>query len=110
MLTFVESPAFTKQCTDLWSDAEYPAFQQFLAAQPEAGDVIPGLGGLRKVRWSAKGRGKRGGARVIYLLLVQPGLIYLFQAYTKGDIADLSPEQKKRLRAAVEEIKKDHAK
>ena len=110
MLTFVESPAFTKQCTDLWSDAEYSAFQQFLAAQPEAGDVIPGLGGLRKVRWSAQGRGKRGGARVIYLLLVQPGLIYLFQAYTKGDIADLSPEQKKRLRAAVEEIKKDHAK
>ena len=110
MLTFVESPAFTKQCTDLWSDAEYSAFQQFLAAQPEAGDVIPGLGGLRKVRWSAKGRGKRGGARVIYLLLLQPGLIYLFQAYTKGDIADLSQEQKKRLRAAVEEIKKDHAK
>jgi mRNA-degrading endonuclease RelE of RelBE toxin-antitoxin system len=110
MLTFVESPAFTKQCTDLWSDAEYSAFQQFLAAQPEAGDIIPGLGGLRKVRWSAKGRGKRGGARVIYLLLLQPGLIYLFQAYTKGDIADLSPEQKKRLRAAVEEIKKDHAK
>jgi len=110
MLTFVESPAFTKQCTDLWSDAEYSAFQQFLAAQPEVGDLIPGLGGLRKVRWSAKGRGKRGGARVIYLLLLQPGFIYLFQAYTKGDIADLSPEQKKRLRSAVEEIKKDHAK
>ena len=110
MLTFVESPAFTKQCTDLWSDAEYSAFQQFLAAQPEAGDIIPGLGGLRKVRWSAKGRGKRGGARVIYLLLLQPGFIYLFQAYTKGDIADLSPEQKKRLRAAGEESKKDHAK
>jgi mRNA-degrading endonuclease RelE of RelBE toxin-antitoxin system len=110
MLTFVESPAFTKQCTELWSDAEYSAFQQFLAVQPEAGDVIPGLGGLRKVRWSAKGRGKRGGARVIYLLLLQPGLIYLFQVYTKGDIADLLPEQKKRLRGAVEEIKKHHAK
>jgi hypothetical protein len=62
------------------------------------------------VRWSAKGRGKRGGARVIYLLLLQPGLIYLFQTYTKGDIADLSPEQKKRLRVAVEEIKKHHEK
>jgi mRNA-degrading endonuclease RelE of RelBE toxin-antitoxin system len=94
----------------LWSDAEYSAFQQLLAVQAEAGDVIPGLGGLRKMRWSAKGRGKRGGARVIYLLLLQPGLIYLFQVYTKGDIADLSPEQKKRLRGAVEEIKKHHAK
>ena len=71
---------------------------------------FPVWAGLRKVRWSAKGRGKRGGARVIYLLLLQPGLIYLFQAYTKGDIADLSPEQKKRPRAAVEEITKDHAK
>lgn|GEM_PF-5481027 len=47
---------------------------------------------------------------MIYLLLLQPGLIYLFQTYTKGDIADLSPEQKKRLRVAVEEIKKHHDK
>ena len=62
------------------------------------------------MRWSAKGRGKRGGARVIYLLLLQPGLIYFFQVYTRGDIADLAPDQKKRLRAAVEEIKKHHEK
>lgn len=110
MLTFIESPGFTEQCTDLWTDAEYAAFQHFLVARPEVGDVIPGLGGLRKVRWSAKGRGKRGGARVIYLLLLQRGLIYLFQAYAKGDIADLTPEQKKRLRAAVDEIKKHHNK
>jgi mRNA-degrading endonuclease RelE of RelBE toxin-antitoxin system len=110
MLTFIESPAFTKQCLELWSDAEYSAFQQFLAAHPEAGDPVPGLGGLRKVRWSGKGRGKRGGARVIYLLLLQPGLIYLFQAYTKGRIADLSPDQKKRLRTALEDIKTHHAK
>lgn len=61
MLAFIESPAFTEHCTDLWTVAEYAAFQQFLVARPEAGDVIPGLGGLRKVRWSAKGRGKRGG-------------------------------------------------
>lgn len=110
MLTFVESPALTKQCSDLWSDAEYSAFQHFLAAQPEAGDVIPGLGGLRKVRWSARGKGKRGGARVIYLLLVQPGIIYLFQTYTKGNLADLSSEQKKRLRSAVEDIKHQYKK
>jgi mRNA-degrading endonuclease RelE of RelBE toxin-antitoxin system len=94
----------------LWSDVEYSAFQQFLAAQPAIGDVIPGLGGLRKVRWSTKGCGKRGGARVIYLLILQHGLIYLFQVYTKGDIGDLTPDQKKRLRLAVEEIKTHHAK
>jgi mRNA-degrading endonuclease RelE of RelBE toxin-antitoxin system len=105
MFTFIESPSFSTQLADLWTDAEYAAFQQFLATHPETGDVIPGLGGLRKVRWAAKGKGKRGGARVIYLLLVLPGIIYLFHAYTKGDITDLSPEQKKRLRVAVEEIK-----
>ena len=61
MLTFIESPSFTQQLAELWPDAEYAAFQQFLAASPERGDVIPGLGGLRKVRWAAKGKGKRGG-------------------------------------------------
>ena len=62
MLTFVESPSFSKQLTELWSDAEYAAFQQFLAVHPERGNVIPGLSGLRKVRWAAKGKGKRGGS------------------------------------------------
>jgi len=105
MFTFVESPSFTRQVGELWPDAEYAAFQQFLAANPQRGEVIPGLGGLRKVRWAAKGKGKRGGARVIYLLLVQPGIIYLIYAYTKGDMTDLSPGQKKRLLGAVKEIK-----
>ena len=105
MLTFIESPSFTRQLAEWWPDAEYAAFQQFLAANPEKGDVIPGLGGLRKVRWAAKGKGKRGGARVILPADVQPGLLYLFHAYTKGDITDVSPEQKKRLRVAVDEIK-----
>ena len=76
-----------------------------LAARPDAGDVIPGLGGLRKFRWGAKGKGKRGGARIIYLLIPKPGIVYLFYAYTKGDITDLSPEQKKLLRQAVADIK-----
>jgi mRNA-degrading endonuclease RelE of RelBE toxin-antitoxin system len=66
MLTFVESPTFTRQINELLTDAEYAAFQQELAANPVAGDVIPGLGGLRKIRMAAKGKGKRGGARVIY--------------------------------------------
>ena len=72
--------------------------------------MIPGLGGLRKIRWGAKGKGKRGGARIIYLFIPKPGIIYLFYAYTKGDITDLSSEQKKRLRQAVEDIKTHFAK
>ena len=105
MLTFVESPQFTAQILDLLSDDDYREFQRDLAARPTQGEVIPGLRGLRKVRRSAKGKGKRGGARVIYLHLPGAGLIYLFYAYTKGDITDLSPDHKKRLLAAVEEIK-----
>jgi hypothetical protein len=105
MLTFVEAPKFTELMTELWSDAEFAAFQQFLARRPESGDVIPGLGGLRKVRWAAKGQGKRSGARVIYLHLPRTGVIYLFYVYTKGDLTDLDQQQKRRLRLAVDEIK-----
>jgi len=105
MLTFIESPTFTKQITSLLADTEYAEFQQMPAANPAAGDVIPGLGGLRKVRMAAKGKGKRGGARVIYLLMIEPGIVYLFYVYSKGDMSDLTPDQKKRLRQSVEEIK-----
>ncbi len=66
--------------------------------------MIPGLGGLRKIRWTAKGHGKRGGALVIYLHLPRAGTVYLFYLYTKGDIADLDQQQKRRLRLAVDEI------
>ena len=110
MFTFIEHPNFTKQIESLFSDEEYRRLQMDLAANPESGDVISGLGGLRKVRWGAKGKGKRGGARIIYLLIPEPGLIYLFYTYTKGDIADMSSEQKKRLAKAVEQIKTEYQK
>jgi len=110
MFTFVEHPTFTKQIESLFSDEEYRRLQTDLAANPEAGDVIAGLAGLRKLRWGAKGKGKRGGARIIYLLIPGPGIVYLFYAYTKGDITDMSSEQKKRLAKAVEQIKKEHQK
>jgi mRNA-degrading endonuclease RelE of RelBE toxin-antitoxin system len=84
MRTFVESPTFTRQIADVMSDAEYAEFQQALTERPVAGDVIPGLGGLRKVRWSAQGKGTRGGARVIYLLLVRSEAIYLFYVSRRG--------------------------
>jgi hypothetical protein len=109
MLTFIESPMFTQQIPALMSDEEYAAFQLALAERPDMGDVIQGLGGLRKVRWRARGKGSRGGARVIYLLLVGPEIIYLFYAYTKGRMPDLNAEQKRRLRTAVEAIKKEFA-
>jgi mRNA-degrading endonuclease RelE of RelBE toxin-antitoxin system len=69
-MLFIESPIFTEDVRELLSDEEYSALQQFLAVQPDAGDMISGTGGLRKVRWSTPGRGKRGGARVIYYHVV----------------------------------------
>jgi mRNA-degrading endonuclease RelE of RelBE toxin-antitoxin system len=110
MFTFIEHPTFTKQIESLFADDEYRQLQTDLAAYPESGDVIPGLAGLRKLRWGAKGKGKRSGARIIYLLIPKPGIIYLFYAYTKGDITDMSSDQKKRLAKAVETIQKEHQK
>lgn len=94
-ITFVEHPRFTADITEILSDDEYAEFQTYLAKNPQAGDVIPGLAGLRKVRWAASGHGKRGGARIISLAIPIADTVYLFHAYTKGDIADMTSEQKK---------------
>jgi hypothetical protein len=110
VITFVESPQFTTQVLAILPDEQYRKFQIELAARPDEGDVIPGLSGLRKIRVAAQGKGKRGGARIIYLHLPQAGVIFLFSLYTKGNVTDLTPEQKKRLSAAVESIKQAYLK
>ena len=68
-MVFIESPIFTRLMQELLTDDSYARLQQFLEANPDAGDVIQGTGGLRKIRWSTEGRGKRGGMRVIYFLI-----------------------------------------
>ena len=68
MRTVAETPVFQRYATEVWSEAERTAFINFIAASAEAGSVIPGSGGCRKVRWSVAGAGKRGGAMVIYFL------------------------------------------
>ncbi|MBC2600528.1 addiction module toxin RelE [Puniceicoccus vermicola] len=110
MLTLVEQPAFTKNVLQVFEDDEYRELQTELVANPKVGDVIPHLSGLRKMRWGAKGKGKRGGARIIYLYLPKAGIIYLFYLFTKGDITDLKPEQKKRVAKLVTEIKEVYEK
>jgi len=99
---FVETPIFTRQITDLLDDSDYRRFQVFLAAKPETGDVIRGSGGLRKIRWSAQGRGKRGGMRIIYYLLEEDE-IYLLLAYPKNKQEDLTNDQLRVLRTLVKE-------
>jgi mRNA-degrading endonuclease RelE of RelBE toxin-antitoxin system len=65
-MIFIESPIFAEDLSELLDDESYGEFQEYLAENPVAGDVIQGTNGLRKVRWGASGRGKRGGVRVIY--------------------------------------------
>ena len=74
------------------------------------GDVIPRLDGLRKMRWSAKGKGKRGGARIIYLYLPEAEILYLVYLFSKGDITDLTQEQKKQVAKLVAATKEAYKK
>ncbi len=97
-LIFIETDIFTEDVKALLSDDEYAEFQSYLAENPLIGDVIQQTGGLRKIRWSAKGKGKRGGVRVIYYYVLPDSQIRLLLIYQKGKQDDLTPEQKKILR------------
>lgn len=97
-MVFIETPVFTGQVIELLTDEEYGRFQQCLAAHPQMGDVIPGTGGLRKVRWSVQGRGKRGGVRVIYYHVSAAAQCRMLLIYRKGLKDDLTAAEKKVLR------------
>jgi mRNA-degrading endonuclease RelE of RelBE toxin-antitoxin system len=100
---FVETPVFTRQVEDLLGDAEYRALQLALFLRPEQGSLVPGTGGLRKLRWKTTGQGKRGGLRVIYYWDVRHSVIYMLLAYPKNRQEDLTPEQKRILTRLVRE-------
>lgn len=84
MLTIIESPLFTKLWPDYWTEEERGAFMTFLANNPEAGAVVPGSGGCRKVRWAVDGRGKSGSVRVIYTAQLASGALVTLLIYGKG--------------------------
>jgi mRNA-degrading endonuclease RelE of RelBE toxin-antitoxin system len=83
--TVIETPTFQKQAEKLWSEAERQAFIDWIAANPLAGDVIPGADGARKVRWGRAGSGKSGGVRVIYFNLTEQEVVLLVMAYAKAE-------------------------
>ncbi len=87
------------------TDVEVASLRSFLALTPQAGSVIPGSGGARKVRWGAGGKGKRGGARVIYVVVTTTDRLYLLLAYAKSRQEGLTSDQVKTLRRLVEEVK-----
>ncbi len=101
-MVFIETPSFRSSAAGLLDEDDLAALQALLLLHPGAGVVIPGSGGLRKVRVPAKGKGKRGGGRVIYFWLQADGQIFLLYAYAKNDRSDITPKQAKFLRSLVE--------
>lgn len=101
-MIFVESRAFSRTRLQHMDDEEFDYLQRALLGQPDAGALIAGTGGLRKLRWAGSGRGKRGGMRVIYLHLEDHALVFFLLLYPKNVQDDLTPEQKRVLRTLVE--------
>lgn len=102
MRTVAETPIFRQYAAQVWTDAERAEFINWIAANPNAGDVIPGSGGCRKVRWSRAGQGKRGGARVIYFNVADL-TIWLLIVYAKAKFDNLPAAFLAELRQGVED-------
>lgn len=102
MYTVIETAVFQRYADEIWSVVERQEFIVWLANNPLAGDVIPGTGGLRKVRWGRSGMGKRGGARVIYYNLLNDGQIWLLIAYTKAKFDNLPTSFLNQLREEIQ--------
>ena len=103
MFTFVEAPIFTKLVGEYLTDGEYAKLQQALSQNPDLGDVIPGSGGVRKVRWGTRGRGKRGGVRVIYFVRSEAGVIWMLTIYTKNVAETIPSHLLRRIRKEIED-------
>jgi mRNA-degrading endonuclease RelE of RelBE toxin-antitoxin system len=97
-----ETPIFTRQVQVLLTEEEYRLLQIQLINKPDSGKIIRGSRGLRKLRWSSGGRGKRSGIRIIYYWFVSREIILIFFAYPKSEQDDLTPEQKNKLIKSIE--------
>lgn len=106
--TVVELDAFAADAESVFAPAEREALILFLAAQPDAGDLIPRSGGARKLRWGAKGKGKRGGARVVTYYADQRLPVFLLACFAKGEKTDLSSKQLAELRTTLKAILDDY--
>lgn len=107
-LIFVETAVFTRLITELISDDDYAAFQDELSRNPDKSGPMAGCGGVRKARMALPGRGKSGGARVVYLYLRHRGIIYLIYVFTKGEAESLSAAQKSSAREIAQQFKNQY--
>ena len=104
-MVFVETPIFTRQVVEVLTDELYGLLQASLVTRPDAGDLIKGGGGIRKLRWALPGRGKRGGVRVIYFWRVTESQIMMLTMYAKNEQANLTSTQVKQLAKLMEALK-----
>jgi hypothetical protein len=102
MNSFIETKLFARLVQDYLSENEYVALQQALLADPEAGAIIPGSGGVRKLRWGVAGRGKRGGIRVIYFLRTRHGQIWMLTLYAKNVAENISVNVLKQIKDEID--------
>jgi hypothetical protein len=103
-MEFIEAPAFTRHIHEYLDDGRYRALQGALAANPNLGDVMQGAGGFRKMRWAdpRRGKGRRGGLRIIYFYFESDQQIWLMAVYGKDEASDLTAREKKALKAAMD--------
>ena len=101
-MVIIETGIFTRRIKELMSDDEYRALQESLVNRPSLGNIVQGTGGLRKVRWTQGGKGKKGGVRVIYYWMKEEEHLYMLYVYPKSKQDDLTAEQKKDLKSIVD--------
>ena len=102
MLTVIETPLFQRQWPLYWTEDERGAFCAYLSVHPEAGEVVPESGGLRKVRWRRPGSGKSGGVRVIYYAQTARGTLVLLTLYAKSKTDNITGQRLREIRDALE--------
>jgi hypothetical protein len=108
LITVVETPEFLAASRKLLDEDQRTLLINYLAAYPAAGDLMPDSGGLRKLRWALPGRGKRGGARVIYFLHSERLPLFLLTAYAKNERADLSAKDRAEFKKMVKQLVKTY--
>ncbi len=102
-MEFIETISFTRRIRELLTDDEYSRLQATLSETPDLGDIIKGSGGLRKIRWAARGHGKSGGVRVIYYWVTEESIVYMLSIYAKSVKDDLTKQEIKDLRRFLDE-------
>jgi hypothetical protein len=99
--TAVRTATFSRRAKRLLAESEIASLEQSIAERPAAHPIVPGTGGVRKARWARPGMGKRGGVRAVYYFLIRADVVYMLDIYAKNEKSDLTPADKRELRAIV---------